>query len=69
MQNEWILDVLADLKAFAQKNRLNVLAEQLDDTSLIAAAELASNREGKDGNERAPAEAVGFNSGIAGTRI
>lgn len=42
MKNEWILDVLADLKLFARKNGLVALAEQLDDTTLIAATELTS---------------------------
>ncbi|SHJ42809.1 hypothetical protein SAMN05444404_2054 [Ruegeria lacuscaerulensis ITI-1157] len=41
-QNEWILDVLSDLNAFAVANGLTALAEQLDDTKLIAAAEIAS---------------------------
>ncbi len=45
MNNDWILDVLADLKAFAQANGLNKLAEQLEDTSLVAAAEIASGME------------------------
>ena len=40
--NRWILDVLMDLKAFALANDLEVLAEQLDDTTLIAATEIAS---------------------------
>ena len=42
MTNDWILDVLADLKAFARTNGMTVLAEQLDDAVLIAAAEIAS---------------------------
>lgn len=41
MPYQWILDVLSDLKAFAQVNGLTALAEQLDDTSLVAAAEIA----------------------------
>jgi hypothetical protein len=41
MQYDWILDVLADLKSFAKVNGLTGLAEQLDDTSLLAAAEIA----------------------------
>ena len=41
-QNKWILDVLSDLNAFASANGLSALAEQLDDTRLIAAAEIAS---------------------------
>ncbi|UWQ92206.1 hypothetical protein QEZ52_05345 [Aliisedimentitalea scapharcae] len=44
--NDWILDVLVDLKSFASANGLGVLAEQLDDTMLIAAAEIASVRDG-----------------------
>ena len=42
MTNDWVLDVLADLKAFARSNGLSVLADQLDDAILIAAAEIAS---------------------------
>ncbi len=42
MRNEWILDVLADLKAFAVANDMVALAEHLDDTTLIAAADIAS---------------------------
>lgn len=42
MAHDWILDVLADLKAFAKQNGLVALSEQLDDTTLIAATELAS---------------------------
>lgn len=43
MQNDWILDVLSDLKSFAVANGMGVLAEQLDDTRLVAAAEIASH--------------------------
>jgi hypothetical protein len=43
--NKWILDVLTDLKAFALANDLGVLAGQLDDTTLIAATEIASQAE------------------------
>ncbi|MBU2983524.1 hypothetical protein KO498_17085 [Lentibacter algarum] len=42
MKNEWILDVLDDLKAFAKANGLPSLAVQLEDTALMAACELAS---------------------------
>ena len=51
-QNEWILDVLSDLNAFAVANGLSTLAEQLDDTRLIAAAEIASMKD----EARAPAD-------------
>ena len=42
MANDWIIDVLADLKTYAKKNGLSVLAKQLEDTTLIAATEIAS---------------------------
>lgn len=45
MRNEWILDVLADLKTFALSNELPLLAEHLDDTALVAMAEIAALEE------------------------
>ena len=45
MANDWIIDVLADLRRFAGSNGLDALAEQLDDATLVAAAELASRGE------------------------
>jgi hypothetical protein len=36
MGNDWIIDVLADLRTFAQKNDLPLLAVQLDETALVA---------------------------------
>ena len=41
MQKDWILDVLADLREFALSNNLPTLAEQLDDTALVALAEIS----------------------------
>ena len=40
MHYQWILDVLHDLRAFAKANGLQALAEQLDDTTLVAAADI-----------------------------
>jgi hypothetical protein len=45
MKSEWILDVLADLRIFAMSNQLPLLAEHLDDTALIAMAEIANLEE------------------------
>ncbi len=42
MPNDWIIDVLTDLKAFAGKNGLPVLADELDDAILVAMTEIAS---------------------------
>ena len=41
MGNDWIIDVLADLRTFAQKNDLPLLAVQLEETALVAQAENA----------------------------
>jgi hypothetical protein len=46
MGNDWILDVLSDLKTFARANGMPSLAAQLDDASFVAQAEIASLREG-----------------------
>ena len=53
MLHEWVLDVLSDLRSFAQENDLAALAAHLDDAGLIAAAEIASHQ------ERAPAQLYG----------
>ncbi len=42
MAHDWIIDVLSDLRTFAVKNDLTVLAEHLDEAKLIAAAEISS---------------------------
>lgn len=39
-QNHWMLDVLVDLQSFAAANGLGSLADQLDETLVIASAEL-----------------------------
>lgn len=68
MQNEWILDVLTDLRTFAHQNGLTVLAEHLDDTRLVAVAELASTERGTSPHECASAMPSGQATGGAGTR-
>ncbi|SFU84833.1 hypothetical protein SAMN04488527_12225 [Aliiroseovarius crassostreae] len=42
MANEWIIDVLTDLMAYARRNDLSVTAEALDDARLVALTEIAS---------------------------
>ncbi|RMD88859.1 MAG: hypothetical protein D6811_13235 [Alphaproteobacteria bacterium] len=46
MGHDWILDVLADLKAYACTNGLAALAAQLDETILVAAAEGVASGKG-----------------------
>ncbi len=42
MNNEWMIEVLADLRQQALKNYYINLAEQIDDAIVIAAVELRS---------------------------
>ena len=66
MRNDWILDVLADLKAFAQSSDLPTLAEQLDDTALVALAEIAAQEERTRGHAHGNGKASGGNTGAIG---
>nr|WP_241524078.1 hypothetical protein [Oceaniglobus indicus] len=45
MANDWILDVLTDLKQFASRNDLSALAEQLERASAVAAFEIATGEQ------------------------
>lgn len=47
MDADWVIDVLADLKKFARRNEFFELAEQLDDTMIVAARDIR-RKEGKD---------------------
>ncbi|HAV08087.1 MAG TPA: hypothetical protein DEF12_07200 [Rhodobacteraceae bacterium] len=42
MKNDWIIDVLSDLRTFAVTNGMVQLADQLDHSRLIAMMEMAS---------------------------
>ena len=55
MRSDWILDVLADLRTFALSNDLPALAEQLDDTALVAMAEISALEEKDPGSARGTA--------------
>lgn len=46
MSHSWILDVLADLDAYARKNELTAVAESLSGTRQAAARELAAGPDG-----------------------
>ena len=46
MKQDWILDVLFDLKSFARANGMLALAAQLDDVAFVAQAEITSQAEG-----------------------
>ena len=63
MRSEWILDVLTDLKTFARANNMPALAEQLDDTAIVAMAEIAAMKETNDGQCHDGETAVGTHFG------
>lgn len=66
MRSDWILDVLTDLKTFARANKLPALAEQLDDTEIVAMAELSARDEAKGEPRYEPATAHGNHLGGTG---
>ncbi|MEE9453187.1 MAG: hypothetical protein V3V13_02230 [Paracoccaceae bacterium] len=45
MSNEWMIDVLADLRKFALNQTMLDLAEHLDDAILVAATEISNQKE------------------------
>ncbi len=47
MSNEWIIDVLSDLRNFAEKQAMMDLAEHLDDAILLAANALRDQEDGQ----------------------
>lgn len=66
MRSDWILDVLTDLKTFARANGMPALAEQLDDTAIVAMAEIAAVRDTQDGERDDSETAIGSNIGGLG---
>lgn len=44
MANDWMLDVLADLKSFAESNGLGATERQLDQAMITVTDEMASMR-------------------------
>lgn len=44
MRHDWILEVLADLGTYAQKNALEALAAKVEETILVARDEIARVR-------------------------
>lgn len=70
MAQDWIVDVLADLRSFATQNGLTSLAEQLDDTILVAATEIAQTDEGHPNVVESHAPRVGIvPGGLANSKI
>lgn len=66
MRSDWILDVLADLRSFALSNNLPALAEQLDDTAIVALTEIAALKERTDDQPHGDRNSIGPNTGVVG---
>ncbi len=58
MRHDWIFDVLTDLRAYAEKNDLPLLAAQADAALRVARAEIAARAQDEDepGNDPPPGE-------------
>jgi hypothetical protein len=63
MKNDWILDVLSDLKCFAQRNGHDLLAQQLSQARQIAVVEIASAEIGGSLASHGDEATVGANPG------
>ncbi|SLN23554.1 hypothetical protein [Roseisalinus antarcticus] len=69
MGNKWILDVLADLGAFAEANDMPRLADQIELASIVAAAEIVSRTEfGAPGRVYGDSGDFGINFGELASR-
>lgn len=68
MTHNWILDVLTDLKTFAATNGLPALADQLEDTQLVAMAEIEGGDKGLNSGSYDTQRANRDNIGGVGTR-
>ena len=66
MRSDWILDVLTDLKTFARSNDLLALAEQLEDTAIVAMADIAALNERQTTSVPAADYAPGAHTGGTG---
>lgn len=64
MRQDWMIDFLADLRSFVKQNGMKTLSKQLNDTILVAAAELSQGAHG--GNVTATGYSVGDGAGSAG---
>ena len=68
MANDWMLDVLADLKAFAESNGLGETERQLDRTMAAVSTELALLRDVRVGTVQGVGHVGEFHRPLAGGR-
>ena len=69
MANDWILDVLADLRDFASKNGLGLSEQHLNRTLVAVANDLASVQGVAQGTARSMSHVGEFSGTVAGGRV
>ena len=67
VKKDWMIDVLADLRACALNNKMTDLAEHLDDAILVAASEI-SRASGVNAGVGECCDEVGDVSGLSGKK-
>jgi len=55
MKNDWIIDVMTDIRELAQNQSMFGLAERLDDAIFVAACEIFGDAGGQGGDGGEPA--------------
>lgn len=65
-ENDWLLDVLVDLQAFATANGLGAVAEHLGETLKVAQAEISSQEEKTGAQTDGEQSQVGSNFRVVG---
>ena len=66
MNNQWMIDVLKDMRQVAQTNAMLDFAESLDDAIIVAASELRSRSLAHDAAEGHDCEAREFSDAFGG---
>lgn len=66
MANDWMLDVLADLKSFAESNGLGATERQLDQAMIIVANEIATMRGVAQGTAQGVGHVREFHRSVTG---
>ena len=59
MTNQWMLDVLADLKTFSNQNGLKITGDQLDRLIKVAAAEIHTLQDIAHGTAQGTTNSIG----------
>jgi len=61
MGQDWIINVLSDLRSFARKNEMPLLMRQLDEAVVVASAEIAAR---PDSEQKWPSRETAHSGGI-----